>query len=318
MIKRLNNILMSPEAGDGGGSGGSSSSILTAPQSGGAAPAASAGGNPTQGATGGAGNSPANTSTQGGAASDWRSQLPPEIQEDASIKKYSDIAALAQGHVNLQKLVGRDKIPVPGKDSGDEEWKDIFHKLGLPEDPSKYEVKFKDGVKIDQDFAKQFKENSYKLGILPKQAQALADWFSDVNVQAEQQIQTQRKSQMDKEMSSLKQEWGQAFDHKITRAQQVISKFADDELKSYLDKSGLGNDTRLIKLLSHVGENMYSEGRIVGGETSSAITPAQAQEKVGAIFKDLNHPYFVRNHPGHAAAVTEVQDLLKAAGKIKA
>jgi hypothetical protein len=178
-------------------------------------------------------------------------------------------------------------------------------------------VKFKEGVSVDKEFAEEFKKNAYKMGVLPKQAQALADWFSDVNLQAETKIASERKAQVEKEISSLKTEWGAAFDQNLSRAQQVLSKFADDETKAYLDKSGLGNDTKLIKFLANMGEKLYAEGRIVGADNQDVVTPNVAKQKLDAIYKDMNHPYFSRTHARHNEAVKEVQELIKMAGKIK-
>ena len=45
----------------------------------------------------------------------------------------------------MQKnLVGADKIPVPNKHSTEEDWNEVFKKLGDPNNPEDYKYDFKD------------------------------------------------------------------------------------------------------------------------------------------------------------------------------
>lgn len=265
----------------------------------------------------GGGNEPSgNSNASGGTGTPaWISSLPKELQEDASLKKFSDIQGLAQSYINAQKLIGSDKIPVPGKHSTDEDWKNIFSKLGLPESVDKYEVKFGETATLDKKFVDEFRNLAHKSGILPKQAQALADWFTESNKNAEQSILQARQTQVNKEIEGLKTEWGAAFQDKINYANNVLKNFADQETLDYLGKTGMANDVRLVKLLASAGEKLYKEGKIVnnGDSNNNRLTPIEAKKQAQAILGNKEHPYNIRNHPGHKAAVDEVAELFKMA-----
>ena len=54
-------------------------------------------------------------------ARDWKANLPEDIRNDTSLAPIKDIEGLAKSYVNAQKLIGRDKIPMP-KDENDPVW----------------------------------------------------------------------------------------------------------------------------------------------------------------------------------------------------
>jgi len=314
IVKLWTNILQEKNpGGDGGGSAGASS-LLTS-FSAGSGPEGAQGGTNTgdtsggKPATTGDANPPPVTAQSG--VKDWRLGLPQELQEDATLRKFSDIPSLAAAYINAQKLIGSDKIAIPGKHASDEDWMDVYKKLGLPEKIDQYDLKINESATIDKEFVNQFKESAYKFGILPGQAQKLADWFSEVNMKAEEKILSENKERQEKELTGLKSEWGKSFEANLSRAHLVLKNFADPETIQHLEDAGLGNDTRLIKLLSKVGTKLYGETKIVGGDSggAGAITPAEAKKTVDSIMGNTNHPYFQKEHPGHKTAVAEVQKL---------
>lgn len=315
MLLKMNNLLLE-EAGNAGSTG--AGSVLTS-SSGGGAGQVPQGDKNTGNATGAnaqtTGNNSASSAAAGTANSDWKSSLPKELQEEPSLKLFNDVGALAKSYISAQKLVGAEKIALPSKHATDEDWKGIYEKLGLPKEIKDYDVKFKEGASLQEDFVSAFKETSHKAGILPKQAQAIADWFSEANAKAEERISNEYKSAQTKNIEGLKTEWGAAFELKISKARQVLSEAGSKELSEYLETSGLGNDTNLIRLLASIGDKFYSEGKEKGsrGSMDSAYAPKEAQREMTKIQGDATHPYWVKEHPGHKAAVEEMQNLMKMA-----
>lgn len=310
MMRTFGTMKLLFNTGDQGGAGGGSSLLNTGGGAGaGAVP-------PAQGASGdkGGGDKPPGNAGAGGggAAPAWLSTLPQELQEDATLKKFTDVSTLAKSYINAQKLLGADKIPVPSQHATEEDWQNVFKKLGLPE-ADKYEVKFGDQATLDENFVKEFKVLAHKSGILPKQAQALADWFTESNGKAEAQIVEARNKQVTKEINDLKNEWGNAFATKLQYANNALAKYADTATLEYLGKTGLANDVRLVKLLSAMGEELFKEGKVpnAGQSMGGALTPAQAKKAAQDIIGNKDHPYHQKLHPGHKAAVQEVQELFQ-------
>lgn len=294
------------EGGAGGAGGGGAGSLLGGTGDGGNG-TGDGGSGDSGGASGGKGNPPPAKAASAAGTADWRSSIPKELQEDASLKKFPDVSALAGAYVNAQKLIGADKIAVPNpKTATAEDWTNVWKKLGLPETADKYDVKFKDGVTIDQDFAKQFRENAHKAGVLPSQAQALADWFSDINAGSEKAAMAAQKAAFDKEVGELKTEWGNAFDAKIGRVNKMLK---DAGAAEYFQKKGYGSDPTLFKYLDFMAEKLYKDAKIVtGGDNGGGgRTPQEIKAAIGRLQADV--AYNSKDHPGHNAAVQEMKTL---------
>ena len=67
---------------------------------------------------------------------DWKSTLPEELKNDATLKNFNNVEDLAKTVVHQQKRLG-NTISIP---KTDEEYNDVYTKLGRPEDASKYTV----------------------------------------------------------------------------------------------------------------------------------------------------------------------------------
>lgn len=315
-LKFLNKVLVAhlldtAGGGDGGGSGGAGS-LLTPSGGGSGAPAGAGDAGAASGADSGkpAGDAGTGDGAKGGGTADWRSQLPKELQEDATLKKYTSVSALAGAYLNAQKLIGADKIAIPGKHATEEDWKNVYKKLGVPEKVDEYQVKFKEGVSIDEKFSKSFREFAHSKGILPSQAQALADWFSDVNAGSEAEIANEQKQQFAKTVETLKKDWGNSFDLQVARANKVIQEAGGDELAQHFATLGLGGDAKVMKFLAKVGEDLYGEHKFVEGQGgASTLTPKEIDAKIASLTKES--AYFEKTHPNHKAVVAEVQDLFK-------
>lgn len=265
---------------------------------------------------GGAGGGGGAGGNDPGAAAAWQDSLPADLKEEASLKLIKDVPNLARSYVNAQKMIGADKIAVPGKHATDEDWNGVYQKLGLPKEVKDYDVKFKEGMTIDKEFSEAFKGTAHKLGILPKQAQALADWFAEANGQAETKLATEFKTAQDNRINDLKKEWGQAYDQKTANARQVVEDLQSPELIKYLNDTGLTGEPNLVKVFAALHDKFYAESKEKGGQNgnggnSKVLTPKEAQSEINKIMGDMNGPYFQKDHPGHKQAVEDVRELHK-------
>lgn len=313
MMKRPISVLMSEDKGGEGQGGGSS--ILTSPGGGGGtstSQGASSSGENTN--NGGTSTSTISTSsnTQGNNVQDWKLGLPEELQKEPSLGKFLDVSALARGYINAEKLVGADKIVLPGKHATDEDWKGIYKKLGLPEKLDAYEVKMAEGATLDEAFVGKFKEAAFNAGILPKQAQALADWFVEANKGAEEELGKSRAQSQEQAITGLKKEWGAAFQSNVLKAQKAVVQYGDAQLVEFLEKTGLGNEPSLIKLFAKIGDSIKEDSVVHTGEKGpQAMTPADAQKEIAKIMGNSEHPYYKKDHPNHWAAVQEMSKLFE-------
>ena len=75
---------------------------------------------------------------------------------DPSLTDIKDVANLAKSYVHSQKMIGKDRITLPGKEATDEEWGTFYSELGRPEEAKSYDFgerpSLPEGLEYDEDF----------------------------------------------------------------------------------------------------------------------------------------------------------------------
>ena len=238
----------------------------------------------------------------------WMESLPEELREDATLKSIQDFPSMAKMLVSGQKMIGADKIMVPGKESTDEDWGKIFNKLGRPEKSDGYALakpEIPEGMPWDDKAVLAFQEAAHKTGLLPKQAKDLFDWYNGIVTDAYTGSQKATQEAYDGAVAALKKEWGAAYDQKLELAESAVRAFGGEEA---IEELKLKNRPQLIKLFSNIGSQI-SEGKLKGMD--GVNTPNEAQGQINAILGDPKHPYHIKGHPEHASAVNAMQELYK-------
>jgi hypothetical protein len=247
---------------------------------------------------------------------DWYNALPEDIRDEPSLKLIGDLPSLAKSYVHAQKAIGANKVVLPTEHATDQDWKEFFHKVGLPKDSAEYKIKFEDKENlVKPEFVDKFKEQAFKTGVLPKQAQALLDWFVGENSSQFANIKKAGETAQAEARASLVKEFGDGYERQLSAAGMVLKEFgAGPDFDKFLDESGFGDDPRVIKLFAKIGMQLFEDKIPVGGgKPGFGVTPAEAQAKINAIMGNTEHPYWNKNHANYGIAVKEMQDLYNAA-----
>ena len=77
------------------------------------------------------------------AAKTWKEAISEEFRNDPNIEKFTEIDALAKSYINATQMIGKDKVAVPNKNSTDDQWNEVYDKLGRPESADKYSLNAK-------------------------------------------------------------------------------------------------------------------------------------------------------------------------------
>lgn len=235
-------------------------------------------------------------------AENWKDFLDEDVKTDPSLKAIKDLKGLAKSYVHAQRMVGSDKILVPNQYATDEEWEQIYNKLGRPESPDKYELKLENS-QISDDFLKGMKETAHKVGLSGKQVTAFAEFYNKQLTEAQTKIAQHEEIQYKQEVDTLKKEWGQAYGSKIKAAQTAISAFGGNEMLKYLSETGLDKDTKLARFFAKIGEALAEDDTNPGKPGNGILTPQEAQSRLSMIMNDP--AYLDGNHPNHKNLVDE-------------
>ncbi len=240
-------------------------------------------------------------------------ELDDAIKADPSLKPIQDINNLAKSYVNAQKMIGADKIVIPGKHATEDDWKEVFRKLGNPESLDDYDpgVETKLDTEFDKEFFDAFRAKAHASGVLPQQAKQLYDWFDGHMTNILEQQNKQSDEFVEQGLSELKKEWGDSWDKNVSLAQHAVQELGGNNLREYLVETGLANDPMLIQVFSKVGQ-MYGEDKFIGeGNLGIGKTADEVQNDLDSYIKDYNGPYYNKAHPNHAQAVKTVQSLME-------
>src|SRR6056300_1781483 len=204
-------------------------------------------------------------------AKSWKDTISEEFRNDPNISKFTELDALAKSYINATRMIGQDKVAIPNENSTDDQWQEVYGKLGRPESPDKYKLEANsDVVPLDEGAIKQFAENAHQLGLNNKQAQGILEFYKNSMEGSVQQARVDTETAQANAEAELRKEWGRSYDDNIKKAGSVAKanmnpQILDMELK---DGTRLGDHPEVIKGFANI-ENILSEDKLVVPEAES-------------------------------------------------
>ena len=243
--------------------------------------------------------------------SSWKDSISEEYRVDPNIEKFTEIDALAKSYINATKMIGQDKIAIPNNNSTDDQWSEVYAKLGRPESADKYALDIKsEVVNLDEGAIKSFAEQSHKLGLNNKQAQGILEFYKNNMEGSAQQAKIDTETAQSQAEQQLRQEWGRDFDGKVKQAGALAKANINPEVLDMTLSNGtrLGDHPEIIKGFAKIA-GMMSEDKIVSTESENVNTVADIETEISAITNDTDGPYWNKQHPDHDKVVQQVYTL---------
>ena len=239
-------------------------------------------------------------------STDWKVSLSDDVKADKSLENIKDINALAKSYIHAQKMVGSDKIPVPNKYATEDDWNAVYEKLGRPKTADGYKFDLPQDKQVDEVSLKEFSSQAHKLGLLPNQAQGMVKFYNEITAKSLQDADNKALAARETSTKELKQEWGQAFDQKVSQAATLAKSVGATELldTNLADGTKLGDHPVMIKAFAELANKM-GEDSIVQASGPTYLTPNQIEKQIGELTQ-TGSAYWDKNHTNHEAAVQEV------------
>jgi hypothetical protein len=241
----------------------------------------------------------------------WKEAISEEFRSDPNIEKFTEIDALAKSYINATKMIGQDKVAVPNKNSTEDQWNEVYDKLGRPESADKYALDVKsDVVPLDDGAVKQFAENAHKLGLSNKQAQGVLEFYKTSMEGTAQQSKVDTETAQVQAEQELRQEWGREFENNVKKAGALAKANINSDILDLELKSGIrvGDHPELIKGFAKIA-SMMSEDKIVSPESDGANKSADIESEIATITNNTDGPYWNKGHPDHDKTVQQVYTL---------
>ena len=235
--------------------------------------------------------------------------IPESFKEEKSLSNFNNMEDFVKSYLHAQKLVGADKIPVPNKHATDEDWNEVFKRLGAPDNPEGYKYSFKDD-EVDQEQIKAFNQTAHRLGLLPKQAEGLIKFYNEFNQGQAQSLEEQAAQSALATEEQLKKEYGPQYAKRLEQANKLAVNTLGKEFleNTYLkDGSRLGDNFELIKAFSGLADKL-SEDEVIKGDGSEYMTAREIEKEIASLTEE-GSPYWNKSHPNHRKNVEEVLKL---------
>ena len=221
---------------------------------------------------------------------------------------------------NLEKLMGADKagrtITLLGDDATPEQQNDFYTKLGRPSDAKEYGLVPAEGH--DSSFADWAGGVFHEAGLTTKQSQLLAEKWGAYTTQITQDSVDTETLSRDEAVTSLKKEWGAAYDMKVAGIDVAASKLGltGEHLTALHSAMGPVEAMKFVDSLNtKIGDHEWD-----GGESISPNhkTPEQARVELSELSmnKEFMDAWLEKTHPGHNAAVEKKAGLSRMASGI--
>tara|TARA_R100000234_G_C5001895_1_gene180696 strand:+ start:936 stop:1751 length:816 start_codon:yes stop_codon:yes gene_type:complete len=238
----------------------------------------------------------------------FRDHLEDDLKTNPALASYKDINGMAKSLVNAQKMVGADKIAIPGSWANESDWANVYTKLGRPDSTDGYEIDPGEGA-VDEN-VKRFKEMAFNAGLNNRQAQMLlteynsmvSDWTTKT---AEETQQSQVKTE-----TALRKDWGDAYERNMQQANEVVDQFGEKELIDLDLGNGtkIGDNEQLIRLFAKIGAFMHEkmgEDSFSGRDSEPGMSNTDIQTTIARMTAP-GTAYWDKMNPQHDNDVQEV------------
>ena len=248
------------------------------------------------------------TAEQPTVAKSWKDIISEEFRNDPNISKFTEIDALAKSYINATRMIGQDKVAVPNQNSTEDQWDEVYNKLGRPESPDKYKLEVKsDIVPLDDGAIKSFAENAHKLGLNNKQAQGILEFYKNSMEGSVQQARIDTETAQANAEAELRKEWGRSYEENIKKAGAVAKANINQDVLNMELKDGtrLGDHPAIIKGFANIA-NLMSEDKLVSTDSETVDRGTDYEAEISKIVNDRDGPYWNKSHPDHDKIVQQV------------
>ena len=249
----------------------------------------------------------------------WKAGLGEDLMKAPLVQGFEDtpegLKKAVESHVNLEKLLGHEKVPLP-KGPDDIDGIARFNKaLGIPDKVEGYNLP---DVQMQGDMAKltfskeAFAKVALEQHLTPSQAEGLWKTYTDMSAGIYHTHLKAAQDKLNENINALRAVWGDAYAGKVELGDMVIAKFADDKEMGDFLTAALSKDPAGMKFLAKIGQE-FSENKV--GEFQykrHGITTEEAKTEIDKIKGDMKHPYnnSDASQKEHDAAVEHMNRLI--------
>ena len=245
-------------------------------------------------------------------ADNWKDGLPEELRNEPSLAGVKNLTTLAKSYVNAQKMIGKNKISIPGENATDDERNAFFTALGRPATANDYKhdkVEIPEGYELDEEQVAAFRETAFNMGLSQEAFEKALAFDLARTKQATEAAVAAQNQEYDATMAKLQQQYGDKLPARLAQVEKALTTFG---IKDIFISKALTNNYQIFEALANIGASI-SESKLKDGDVQQNFkTP---QQQIDEIYADPNGAIYNAEHPGHDKAVAEVKRLMALVNK---
>lgn len=216
-----------------------------------------------------------------------------------------------RSYIELEKTLGKEKIPVPGDNASPEEMDLFFKKLGRPDTPDAYKIDLPDGAELNDEAFKMYKGIAHKAGLTNKQFDGLVRAALEAEQGIAEKMAADFQAQLDASRKELQQDWGEKYNENVHKADLALEKSGIKGIWEWADRAGIRNDPTFTRLMAHYGNALSENSDIKGGGLSGALNSITAQSQLDMIMSDpMKKTAYLKGDKNVVKQVTELNAII--------
>jgi hypothetical protein len=234
------------------------------------------------------GNTEGNTTggVTGAAEGLWREQLPADLKGNETFTSYKTLGDFGKAHIEtvgkVKELEGKvatiadlegklsGAIVKPGENATPEQI-DAYHKsIGKPEKPTDYNFPVLEGMERDPKFTEWAQNTFHQIGIPKEMGEKVAaayDAFGAALVKAQNEAHQKENQEAE---AKVKAELGDQYPVALELCKRMLADHATPEEKAFLEKSDIGNNPILARILFKFAKKTGEDVGLQGGNSNRA------------------------------------------------
>ncbi len=217
----------------------------------------------------------------------WTSAVTDDIfkEHGEELLKHENINSVITDYYSQKEKLS-SAIIKPGEKASEEEVKAYKEKMGIPLKAEDYEFgELPEGVEKSEEFDKWLKDKSLELGLNKEQTKEFHKELKSLEAAGlKDQNAAKEKAKADTE-KTMKIEYGKDYDSVMAKVVRILD-LGGADFKASLEKTGLGSDPGMVKVLAKLGE-MISEDTLdhhrggtepVGSDPADILYPKQGKK----------------------------------------
>ncbi len=217
--------------------------------------------------------------------------------------KFNSVSSLAKSYLNLERMLSKEKMPIPTDNDGDEVWDQAYKAMGRPESPEGYQAP----AGIDPEDKAATDAIFYDAGLSQRQASKLYGQIAKALEENASNQQEQSTQNIEQAVQSLEADFGprggESYQQALDKA-QVVAKHLGLDVADFWTMPGFAS-----RLASQYDTLMGS--KIRGVENSSITSSQSIDEQIHDIQNNPSNPYYTAYRDGDRAAHQKVLKLFE-------